>query len=620
MSGAQATSQAFESDQCIPIGYDNSVDHEHADEVAVEGFEIHRTIGKGGMATAYLATHLESGREVALKVLRVAPGHGDEGVDTEEFARRFEREGALLTELDHPNIVKVYGFGHAPGVLYIYMEYVPGGDLTSRIERGLPIDEALDIIAAIGAALDFAHEHSVIHRDVKPSNILFRDDGTPLLSDFGIAKQTDGSTEITAVGMLLGSPFYMSPEQAQGKALDGRSDLYGLGIILFEMLTGRVPFFAPSPLKVLMAHSNEPIPRLDPELKPFQILVDQMLAKSRDDRIASGADLSEAIEALRRSMQVSAAGLTQIMTKSDRSESGELTRVVDLIRQGVLEDVSANRVKLPSMPRAVDTMRDLLASEQLTDDPYLSALVDDPELGSQLLTIANSAFIEEPRPSATPREALNAIEPDHREGVFMLLGMVRLFSFEAGSKSSVYAKATWSRVLMSACVADELVSNDAWESIRADLWLLALTSECGQFPILQWAERVPHIINEMGNLQRTVTRLKPELSHRLLRHWQVSSIALTALEAFYLNAVPDTERHALGIQPRAAEAKEATEIAEVLAIAQRVATVRSVEELTSEFWRDPVVESLGLEPALASSIRRNAIVRARAALEAIGIV
>ncbi len=244
----------------------------------IKGYSIRHVIGEGGMATAYLATQESLGRLVVLKVLHTQRSSNPKEVE------RFEKEGRIIASLNHPNIVTVFDIGRAGDEVYLCMEYVEGGDLRKRMKGILRPCEALAILIQIGGALSAAHRKGIIHRDVKPANILFRKDGTPLLSDFGIAKQAAGDNDLTQTGIFLGSPNYMAPEQAEPGALDGRADLYSLGVIFYEMLTGMKPYYADSAIDVIVQHKRAPIPTLPPALEQFQPLLNLMLAKHRKDR------------------------------------------------------------------------------------------------------------------------------------------------------------------------------------------------------------------------------------------------------------------------------------------------------------------------------------------------
>lgn len=247
--------------------------------INIPGYELHKPVGEGGMATVFLAVQQSLNRKVAIKVMRRSTGD-----PTEE--KRFLLEGQTLARLPHPNIVGVFDIVQNDEINYIAMEYLGGGTLSDRIKTGwVSLSDLLTIIVQMAGALQFAHDHGVVHRDLKPSNILFRDARTPVLTDFGIARLSDeGATRITATGMMVGTPTYMSPEQATGGKVDGRSDQYSLGIMFYELMTKKPPFVADTPLQVAMAHVNTPPPPLPAQFAFAQPLIDKMLAKKPADR------------------------------------------------------------------------------------------------------------------------------------------------------------------------------------------------------------------------------------------------------------------------------------------------------------------------------------------------
>ncbi|MGQ0592032.1 MAG: protein kinase domain-containing protein [Gammaproteobacteria bacterium] len=251
----------------------------------IKGYSIRHAIGEGGMATAYLAIQESLGRPVVLKVLHTARSANPQEVE------RFKKEGRIIASLNHPNIITVFDIDTAGDAVYLAMEYIEGGDLRKRMSGILTPYEALDILIKVGGALSAAHKKGIIHRDVKPANILFRKDGTPLLSDFGIAKQTAGDNDLTQTGIFLGSPNYMAPEQAETGSIDGRADLYSLGVIFYEMLTGMKPFYADSAVDVIVQHKRAPIPTLPTGLDQYQALLNLMLAKHRKDRFRDAESL-----------------------------------------------------------------------------------------------------------------------------------------------------------------------------------------------------------------------------------------------------------------------------------------------------------------------------------------
>jgi serine/threonine-protein kinase PpkA len=269
----------------------------------IPGYEIQREIGKGGMATVYLATQESLHRSVVLKVLDSAKRSS-----VKDLTERFLDEGRIVASLKHPNIVTIYDIGLAGDEMYISMEYIEGGDLKERLESHILPDDVLDYLVKIGSALNEAHKKGVIHRDVKPANILFRDENTPLLTDFGIAKNVENDKDLTSTGIFLGSPNYVSPEQAEGAHLDGRADIYSLGCIFYEMLTGYKPYHSDSVIDIVIQHKTSPVPTLPDSLKEYQPLLNRMMAKKREERFQDAASLIEYIQDFRSKHKKRATG------------------------------------------------------------------------------------------------------------------------------------------------------------------------------------------------------------------------------------------------------------------------------------------------------------------------
>jgi predicted Ser/Thr protein kinase/DNA-binding response OmpR family regulator len=239
------------------------------------------TLGESVRATVYLAHSAALNRNVALKVSHVAED------DEPQFAREFQTVGLLR----HPGVVDIYDYGMHDGREFIAMEYFPCGDLKARLQNTVTEQEALDYLGRIAGALSAVHAQGILHRDLKPPNIMLREDGQVVLIDFGLARNVGNGTRSTRAGVLRGSPYYMSPEQAQGLDLDARTDLYSLGVIFFELLTGAKPYLGNSAIEVLQQHVNGNVPTLPEPLSRHQALLEGMLAKERDDRFPGADDL-----------------------------------------------------------------------------------------------------------------------------------------------------------------------------------------------------------------------------------------------------------------------------------------------------------------------------------------
>jgi serine/threonine-protein kinase PpkA len=257
------------------------------------GYSDIRQIGAGGMATVYSATQVSFNRKVAIKVL--LPAYASDP----EFAQRFLREAQTVASLSHPHIIPVYDFGQRDGTFYMVMEHMTGGDLATWIKRGLGEDEALAIISSVAAALHFAHEKGFVHRDVKPDNIMFREDGSAVLTDFGIARKQSGENQMTVAGQILGTPKYMSPEQLQGREIDGRSDIYSLGIMFYEMLCRKAPYEDEDFMALAMLHIQAPLPRLPPPFTKYQNFFERMVAKQPEHRFQNGMEIVKIIQQVR---------------------------------------------------------------------------------------------------------------------------------------------------------------------------------------------------------------------------------------------------------------------------------------------------------------------------------
>ncbi len=289
----------------------------------IPGYTIEKELGHGGMATVYLAVQENLKRKVAIKLLEPSL------LKDKKFERRFIKEAETSANLSHPNIITVFDVGKSGNYLYLSMERL-SDSLKDRLKKQKTIekDQAVNIVIQIASALNYAHSKKIIHRDIKSDNIMFRNDGTPVLVDFGIAKAIDASSGLTKTGFFVGTPLYMSPEQIKGEDLDGRSDIYSLGVLFFEMLTGSVPYKAKETVALAMKHVQEPVPELKDSLQPsalsqkqkigvrsqkseenreislsseeidrFQDIINRMMAKDPGDRPRTGMEVVELVSA-----------------------------------------------------------------------------------------------------------------------------------------------------------------------------------------------------------------------------------------------------------------------------------------------------------------------------------
>ena len=259
---------------------------------AIAGYRIVSKIGQGGMSHVYLARRESDREQIVLKILNARPA------DDQELFQRFVQEYALISSAQHNNVVKIFEHGFTDAYAFIAMEYMPNGTLKDVISKGLTGRQALSILAQLAGGLAEMHHRGIIHRDLKPTNIMVRNDGTMAIADFGIAKKLAAGAEHTRHGELFGTPYYLPPELIEGQPASERSDLYSLGVIFYELLTGSKPFDAEAISELVSQHLRAPVPRLPQNLADFQPLVDKLLAKSPGARFPNAEELLTAIDEL----------------------------------------------------------------------------------------------------------------------------------------------------------------------------------------------------------------------------------------------------------------------------------------------------------------------------------
>ncbi len=344
----------------------------------IPGYRVLSPLGRGGMASVYLAMQESVEREVALKIM--APQLSADPT----FGERFLREARIAAKLHHRHVVSIFDVGVYNGFHYCTMEYLPGGPVMRRGDKPLALKPALRCIREISMALHYAQEKGFIHRDVKPDNILLREDGTCVLGDFGIARAADSGTIMTKTGSVVGTPHYMSPEQLRGRAIDGRADLYSLGVVFFQLITGKVPFEASDSLAVGIMHMTAPIPQLPSEFKILQPVLDRMLAKEPGDRYQTGGEIEAALAAIEK-----------------RLDSGETEPPVN--------DESRTHAVRAARSSGYDTQ---------------GAVRTEPQIG-RIDAMEDGGLRATPRPQARPRAAS---APAPRRGIWWFLAVLVLLA------------------------------------------------------------------------------------------------------------------------------------------------------------------------------------------------
>ncbi len=374
----------------------------------IPGYRFVRRIGRGGMASVYLALQDSLKRPVAIKIL------SSEQIPGEKMSARFEQEARTIARLDHPHIVSIYDVGRDnDGQLFYTMPYLPNGDLRGQ---GIGSDEnrIIDVMRALASALGYAHTQGIVHRDVKPENVLFDALKRPLLADFGIAFSTSSPDRLTREGATLGSSGYMSPEQAMGRQLDGRSDLYSLGVLCYEMLTGDKPFHRPDSLSMALAHLNEPVRRLPPERRHWQTIIDKTLAKNPESRYQNAEQLLASLDELDDRL---ASGLSTVWSRSIARLSAAVS-LRYLLALGVILLVLllslAGRKWLPGGAKISTTSQAVIAQDRAAIPADVRPAMNNPQIDP--LLIEGQRLIERGQ----------VIAPDDENAVERYLSVLRL--------------------------------------------------------------------------------------------------------------------------------------------------------------------------------------------------
>jgi eukaryotic-like serine/threonine-protein kinase len=257
----------------------------------IRGHRCIRQVGSGGMCKIYLAESERAGTLVVLKVFSQVPDVSERIVSFDRFIQEYE----IVAGLNHPNIVRIYDLGIADDHAYIAMEHFPAGDLRQRMKVRLMPAQALHYLEQMASALEAIHAVGVLHRDLKPANVMLRGDGSLCLIDFGLAKANELDTELTGTREIFGTPYYMSPEQGHAEVIDARSDLYSLGVVFFEMLTGKKPYTGASAMEVIYKHKRAQLPEVEPQFAAYQPLLHRLLAKAPQDRFQTAREILGAV-------------------------------------------------------------------------------------------------------------------------------------------------------------------------------------------------------------------------------------------------------------------------------------------------------------------------------------
>ncbi|MCP4041747.1 MAG: HDOD domain-containing protein, partial [Gammaproteobacteria bacterium] len=443
--------------------------------------------------------------------------------------QRFTNEANLIASLKHPYIVRIYEWGEVKGFHFIAMEYLDGGDLEARITVGMRVQEALDLARTVASVLDYAHSQGVIHRDIKPRNILFRGENELVLTDFGLAKHMEQDVELTATGMIVGSPAYMSPEQANGEVLDGRSDIYSLGVILYEMLTGNRPFEGKSAMAIMMQHITTPLPRLPAECAALQPLLDAMLAKKPEQRFDSANTLIQYLDRFRSPVGDSDSNVpVKLRVPLNLPLQGVPEALLNDLRAGIRVDLDNDRLILPSLPEVALKIRKELDNRSASATRLTKLIGTDPALSAQLLRIANSAYYAGTIPVKDLQRAVVKLGNDMVSHLVMMLVVVQLFHSRATKELQDKLREVWLHSVLVATLSEAIARK--YTDLEPDVAMLAgLIHDVGVMPVLEWAVKIPHLYNSPPKLQRFVAVSHAEIGAAILSKWNYPEELITVV-------------------------------------------------------------------------------------------
>lgn len=360
---------------------------------SIPGYTLKKKLGEGAMASVFLAEDNKLHREVALKVM------SKKLLSDTSFADRFLREARIVASISHRNIVTVFDVGSHNNHHYMAMELLPGGDMSAKLQQELPLKEGISYVIDIAEGLQYAGSKKFIHRDIKPDNIMFAEDGRAVITDFGIARDASAESEMTMVGSVIGTPQYMSPEQAAAKELDHRTDLYSLGIILYQIIAGRTPFKGDSAISTGVMHINDIVPALPMRYEQFQEFIDIALAKDPDDRFQSGHAFIEALSKISVEEKEENADETMIFSADDiasavaeqeqsKKQPEETIDFLSDLSDAFLEEAEVSKNESLSLETELNTPTDEAALDDedgsepptLEDKPAATSSKDTPTL------------------------------------------------------------------------------------------------------------------------------------------------------------------------------------------------------------------------------------------------